>query len=189
VGEYLDWLDRTGRLDHAIVIVSADHGESFEHNWFLHAGPPLYNTLIEIPLLIHMEGQRQGARISQPAQQADLLPTILDLVGGTAPSWTDGTSLRPALQGKALPERYIFSMNLEPDRVFSPISKGTLAVIDDEFKYVIRLDSHQQWLYRYKTDQLEEHNLFGSEPDVAKRLHDVLFAKLQEVNGRSPRKP
>jgi arylsulfatase A-like enzyme len=189
VGEYLDWLDRTGRLDHAIVIVSADHGESFEHNWFLHAGPPLYNTLIEIPLLIHMDGQRQGARISQPAQQADLLPTILDLVGGTAPGWTDGTSLRPALQGKAFPERYIFSMNLEPDRVFSPISKGTLAVIDDEFKYVIRLDSHQQWLYRYKTDQLEEHNLLGSEPDVTKRLHDVLLAKLQEVNERSPRKP
>ena len=94
-----------------------------------------------------------------------------------------------ALQGKALPERYIFSMNLEPDRVFSPISKGTLAVIDDQFKYVIRLDSHQQWLYRYKTDQLEEHNLVGSEPDAARRLHDVLLAKLREVNERSPRKP
>src|SRR5947209_4636740 len=54
VGDFLDWLDRTDRLNHAIVIISADHGESFDHNWFLHAGPPLYNALIRIPLLIHI---------------------------------------------------------------------------------------------------------------------------------------
>jgi arylsulfatase A-like enzyme len=189
VGGFLDWLDRTGRLDHAIVIVSADHGESFEHNWFTHAGPALYNSLIQIPLLIHMPGQGQGVRLSLLAQQADLLPTILDLVGGAPPSWTDGESLKPALESKALPERYIFSMNLEPDRTFSPISKGTLAILDDEFKYVIRLDSHQELLYRYKTDRLEEHNLIGSEPDVAKRLHDVLLGKLQQVNEPYSRKP
>jgi arylsulfatase A-like enzyme len=189
VGEFLDWLDRTGRLDNAIVIISADHGESFEHNWFLHAGPPLYNAVIQVPLLIHMRGQAQGAHILQLAQQADLLPTVLDLVGAPAPSWTDGTSLKPAMDGKTVPERYIFSMNLEPDGVFSPISKGTLAVIDDEFKYVIRLDSHQELLYRYKTDRLEQHNLIASEPDVARRLHDVLLDKLKEVNEHATLKP
>lgn len=182
VGDFLQWLDRTGRLNRAIVIVAADHGESFEHDWFLHAGPPLYNSLIRVPLLIHTPGQVQGARIPQLAQQADLLPTILDLLGSSLPSWTDGASLKPALEGKSLPERYIFSMNLEPDRVFGPISKGTLAVMDGEFKYVIRLDSHQQSLYRYKSDRLEEHDLMASESDTAKRLHDVLLAKLLEVN-------
>ena len=44
IGDFIDWLDRTGRLDHAIVIVTADHGDSFEHHWFLHAGPPLYSS-------------------------------------------------------------------------------------------------------------------------------------------------
>src|ERR1700733_3920773 len=118
VGDFLDWLDRTGRLERAIVIVAADHGESFEHDWFLHAGPPLYNSLIQVPLLMHTPGQVRGARIPQLAQQADLLPTILDLLGSSAPSWTDGISLKPALQSEAIPERLVFSMNLEPDRVF-----------------------------------------------------------------------
>jgi arylsulfatase A-like enzyme len=189
VGGFLDWLDRTGRLDHAIVIIAADHGESFEHDWFLHAGPPLYNSLIQVPLMIHMAGQQQGAHIPQLAQQADLLPTILDFLGAAPPSWTDGSSLKPALEGKPLPGRLIFSMNLEPDRVFGPISKGTVAVMDDDFKYVLRLDSHQELLYRYKADQLEEHDLMASEPDVARLLHDVLMAKLQEVNTRSKRQP
>ncbi len=189
VGSYLDWLDRTGRLEHAIVIVAADHGESFEHHWFLHAGPPLYNSLIQVPLLIHMPGQKQGEHIAELAQQADLLPTILELVGASPPNWTDGISLKPALEGKALPERYIFSMNLEPDRIFGTISKGTLAVMDDQFKYIIRLDSHEESLYRYKTDRLEEHNLIASETDAAKRLHDVLMAKLREVNERPAARP
>lgn len=189
VGEFLDWLDRTGRLDRAIVIVSADHGESFEHNWFGHGGPNLYNDLIHIPFLIHLPGQRQGARIAQLAQEADLLPTILDLIGAPIPGWTDGTSLKPVLEGKPLPQRFIFSMNLEPNRVFDPISKGTVAVMDDEFKYVSRLDRHQEELYRYTTDQWEEHNLIGSEPDIAKRMHDILLNKLAEVNERFAHQP
>jgi arylsulfatase A-like enzyme len=184
VGDFLDWLDHTGRLDRAIVIVSSDHGESFEHNWFRHGGPHLYNGLVHIPLLIHLPEQRRGARISQLAQQADLLPTILDLIGAPIPSWTDGISLKPALEGRPVPQRFIFSMNLAPNRVFDSISKGTVAVMDDEFKYVNRLDSQQDELYRYTTDQWEEHNLIGSEPGVAKRMRDVLFNKLKEVNKR-----
>jgi arylsulfatase A-like enzyme len=188
VGDFLDWLDHTGRLDDAIVIVSADHGESFEHNWFLHAGPPLYNSLIQVPLLIHTPGQRHGVHISQPAEQADLLPTILDLVGASTPSWTDGVSLKPALEGETIPERLVFSMNLEPDRVFGSISKGTLAVMDGDFKYVIHLDNRQESLYRYKSDRLEEHNLITSQPEIAKRLHDLLLNRLEEVNAHSARR-
>jgi hypothetical protein len=80
-------------------------------------------------------------------------------------------------------------MNLQPDRVFDPISKGTLVVMDDDFKYLIRLDLHQESLYRYNADPLEEHNLIASEPDVARRLRDLLHAKLQEVNERNTRRP
>jgi arylsulfatase A-like enzyme len=189
VGNFLDWLQRTGRLDHAIVIVSADHGESFEHNWYLHAGPRLYNSLIHVPLLIHVPGLGSGMHTSQLTQQADFLPTVLDLVGASPPSWTDGTSLKPVLEGKAIPARYIFSMNLESDRVFGSVSRGTVAVIDDDFKYVIRLDSRQESLYRYKIDPLEEHNLLASEPAVAERLRNAVVAKLQQVNARSVFKP
>jgi arylsulfatase A-like enzyme len=189
VGHYLDWLEKTGRLDRSIVIVSADHGESFEHGMYFHGGPNLDDDVIRIPLVIHLPGQKQGARISQPAQQADLLPTILDLLGGTPPNWTDGESIKPTLEGNSLPDRYIFSMNLELDRIFNPISNGTLAVIDGEFKYVIRLDSQQEFLYRYKVDGRDQRNLIALEPNVAKRLHDVLFAKLKEVNERSALKP
>jgi arylsulfatase A-like enzyme len=183
VGDFLDWLERTGRMDRSIVIISADHGESFEHDWFNHMGPYLYNGLIHIPLLIHLPGQKQGDRVSFLAQQADLLPTILDLVGSPTPKWTDGISLKTVLQGNQLSKRYIFTMNLEPNRVFDPITKGTVAVMDDEFKYVNYLQLHKGSLYRYKSDALEEQDLINSEPEVAGRMRNVLMNKLSEVNG------
>jgi len=189
VGDFLDWLDRTGRLDRSIVIVSADHGESFEHNWFGHTGPHLYNGLIHIPLLIHLPGQKKGVRVTYRAQQADLLPTILDLVGGSVPARTEGVSLKPVLQGKPLPERYVFSMNFETNRFCDSITRGTVAVMDDEFKYVDYLDGHQEALYRYKSDHFEDHNLIGSEPEVAKRMRDTLSERLNEVNRQFTPKP
>ena len=43
---FLNGSDHTGRFDRSIVIVSADHGESFEHGWLTHGGPYLFNSLI-----------------------------------------------------------------------------------------------------------------------------------------------
>jgi arylsulfatase A-like enzyme len=182
LGEFLDWLDKTGRLDRSLVIISSDHGESFEHNWYGHTGPKLYNGMIHIPLLIHLPGQHQSAHISQPAQQADLLPTIVDLVGEQAPAWADGRSLKPLFEGKVLPDRPVFSMNLERNGVFGRISTGTIAMMDGDFKYVSDLSSHKEDLYRYRVDEYEDHDLIASRPDVAKDMRESLLQKLKEVN-------
>ena len=184
VGDFLNWLDQTGRFDHSIVIVSADHGESFEHNWLLHTGPYLYNTLIRVPLLIHLPDQKQGFRISQSAEQVDLLPTILDLVGGQAPNAGEGTSLKPALEGNALPDRLIVSMNLESDSSFTPIVQGTIALIDKDFKYIYQIGTHEGSLYRYKTDPREQQNLVPSDPAVAARMKALVENQLKQVNSR-----
>jgi len=182
VGEFLDWLHQTGRFDRSIVIVSADHGELFDHDRLSHVGPDLYNGVISVPLLIHLPGQTQGAHIEQLAQQIDLLPTVLDLVSAPVPGWAEGSSLKSMMKGNSMPERYVFSMNLQRNRIFDPITKGTIAVIDKDFKFVRYLESGQELLFRFKTDPGELHNLADSEPEVAKRMRDVLLNKIQEVN-------
>jgi arylsulfatase A-like enzyme len=136
-------------------------------------------------LLIHLPGQKHGTRIEDVSQQADLLPTVLDLIGASIPTWTEGVSLKPALEGRSLDNRQIFSMNLEPDRIFDPISKGTVAVIDGHFKFVKYLRSGKEQLYRYKTDSRETHNLVDSEPEAAQQMRQLLLDKINEVNNRS----
>jgi arylsulfatase A-like enzyme len=184
VGEFLDWLDRTHRLDRSIVIITSDHGELFDHDRLYHGGRDLYQGLIHVPLLIHLPGQKRGVRVDQLSQQIDLLPTVLDLIGGSVPSWAEGSSLRPALEEPRQDKRFIFSMALSPDRTFDPISKGTIAVIDNDFKFVRYLESGREQLYRYKTDRTEENNLVQAEPAVAQRMRGVLLLRLNEVNQR-----
>ena len=189
VGNFLHWLDQTGRLDRSIVIISADHGESFEHGWYMHTGPYLYNGLIRIPLLIHLPGQKQGSRVSVAAEQVDLLPTILELVGGQIPAWSEGTSVVAALQNKPLPSRALFSMNLERDSIFRPIKQGTVAVIEGDWKFIERLETGNASLYHYRTDPFEKEDLLSSQPVIASQMRDLLATKLRDVNSRTPPNP
>lgn len=189
VGEFLAWLDQTGRLDRSIVIISSDHGEMFDHGRVSHGGLDLYNGLIRVPLLIHMPGQTKSVRVEEASQQVDLLSTVLDLIGAPIPSWSEGTSLKPLLDGGKIEGRYIFSMNLEPNRIFDPVTKGTVAVMDHGYKFVRYLDSDREQLYQYRVDSNEEHDLIHSEPEVAARMRKVLIDKIEEVNRQFSGKP
>ena len=181
VGEYLAWLDSTGRFDQSIVIISSDHGEMFDHGRLAHGGLDLYNSLIRVPLLIHVPGQLKATRIETASQQADLLSTVLDLIGSRIPEWSDGSSLKPLMEGAGVGNRYIYSMNLEPNRSFDPITKGAIAVIDKDYKYIRHLGSNKEELYRYRSDSGEERNLIGSDLETTDRMRKVLQGKLDEM--------
>jgi arylsulfatase A-like enzyme len=89
-------------LDHSIVVITSDHGEGFlEHGKTSH-GNTLYNELIHVPLLLLISGQPTRIDIRQPVSLVDLGPTLLDLIGISAPPSFEGGSLAAAM-GRARP--------------------------------------------------------------------------------------
>lgn len=94
-GEFRRELDRRGR-NPAIVVVS-DHGEAFEERGVFGHAWDLHREVLDIPFLIHRSGQSEGRRVSVPVQQADLLPTLIEVAGGEAGPGIDGDSLLPLL--------------------------------------------------------------------------------------------
>lgn len=107
VGALLDGLAARGRLDRAIVIVTADHGEEFgEHGRLLHT--QVYDELLRVPLLISLPEMRgattSGCRPRTPSlaapagrssalvQHVDVLPTLADCLDVPPP---------PAVQGRS----------------------------------------------------------------------------------------
>ncbi len=94
-------LEASGRADRTILVLVGDHGESLnDHGEMLH-GDAYFNSVVNVPLLIHVPGLSGGGR-SVPAlvSQVDLLPTLLELVGAAAPIGIDGMSLVPVLTGE-----------------------------------------------------------------------------------------
>ena len=102
----LAWLQRAGRLDDALVIVTADHGEAFNEHGALQHSTSLYEEVLRVPLLVRFPAgspwaAHHGRSLPQRVSLADLFPTLLELAGARGPAYAlDGRSLLPLLDGR-----------------------------------------------------------------------------------------
>src|SRR5206468_1084439 len=83
VGRLIDMLRDRGLLDDSLVILTADHGESFgEHAHWEHSRV-LYEDVLRVPFIVRFPGRRAAGRVIQEiiAQPTDILPTTLAVTG------------------------------------------------------------------------------------------------------------
>ena len=114
-------LQRAGRLENALVIVTADHGEEFfDHGRRGHRAT-LYDEVTRVPLLIAPPGGASATEVDAQVSLSDVLPTALDYAGVEAPASSTGRSLRPAIEGRTFESRPAISTLYFP----SLSSKGT----------------------------------------------------------------
>jgi choline-sulfatase len=89
-------LDRVG--PNTVVVITGDHGEGFgEHGIDLH-GYDLYAPQTKVPMIVRVPGMAPR-RSQMPAGHIDIMPTLVNLAGGTALSEMMGTSLVGAIGG------------------------------------------------------------------------------------------
>lgn len=190
IGTFVDWLKKQGLYERSLLVVSADHGESFTHGYGSHGGPLLTDELIHIPLMIKEPFQKSGLRVSTVSSQVDLVPTVLDLVGLTPAPSIEGRSLKPAFLGNA-PTGAVFSMNFQQNSQFGPLHTGTVAMIDDRWKYVHYL-GHQHYpfmpklkdeLFDLVADPSESANMISAQPVISARMLGAIEEQLRLHGG------
>lgn len=98
IGRILNKLDEQGLADSTVVILTADHGESFGELGVKGHGLGINNASVHVPLLIHIPGL-PPADYHRPVALMDIAPTVMDLTGQGArvPKAWWGTSLAPML--------------------------------------------------------------------------------------------
>ena len=109
IGRLLDDLRARGLYDRTIVVITGDHGEGFgEHGVKMH-GYDLYAQQTKVPIVIRVPGL--APRVSTtPIGHTDLLPTLVNLAGGTpdrAPG-VMGRSMVDVLAGAPDRDRPVF---------------------------------------------------------------------------------
>lgn len=171
-------------LSNTIIIFASDHGESFSHGYQGHVGPHLYESLVHVPLIIKIPEKVVGKEINIPVEIIDIAPTILEFADIPAPEWMEGRSLVPLLKDKSLELRPIFSMQIYRNRLMNnaPITKGTLAVWDGDYKLIDYLDEKKLLLFNLRTDPDEKRNIFSEQPEIAQRLKRLIDDNLSLAN-------
>lgn len=101
LGRLLEGMEERGLLEDAVVVFTADHGQSFgEHGYGGRAGAHgrrVYQSTLAVPLVVSSPGRIPEGRTSDlPVAHVDLLPTIAGLVG------LPERALPGALQGYSL---------------------------------------------------------------------------------------
>jgi choline-sulfatase len=105
-----------------LVVLTADHGESFGEHGEIGHSIFVYDTTLRVPLLLSGAGVTAGRTIDAPVALIDIAPTVLRLLG-VPPFEADGIDLGPALAGTPLAARELYAESFAPllDFGWSPL--------------------------------------------------------------------
>jgi choline-sulfatase len=177
IGRLLSTLEACGMAGDTIVVFTSDHGEMLGERgmWYKQT---FFEDSARVPLIVHLPGRRDCARVPQPVSLVDLLPTLMAWAGADAQRWPepmDGVSLLPLLGGAA-------AGGFEDRPVISEYTDmGVIApcrmVRQGRHKY-IHTHGHPPQLFDLAVDPWELTNLAG-QPALAAvetRLRDAVLA-------------
>jgi arylsulfatase A-like enzyme len=185
-GQFMTTFRSSGRLDKTAVIVSADHGESFQGGYVGHGGSRQLRPILHVPLTVHLPGQILGRQITTVADQTTLAPTILEIAKIARPDWMDGQSLCDHMRAEGSTQTgRAFTQCLESNSVFKPIERGTIGVLDGQHQYVLDLETKTGALYNL--DEAHEQKIDRSciEANVAANLRDEIGRRFPDLLGET----
>lgn len=182
-GAFMSEMENNGKLQNTTVIVSADHGESFEGGVYQHSSSYLTRPVIHIPLIVRTSGQQDSRIVSVVADQTSLAPTILELAGVPKPDWMYGPSLVPWLTGKGegVGEGIAFTQYVERNSVFKLLHHGSIGVLDGQYEYVYYLDTPKSELRPLNEAQIWNLDRSAEHPERAAQLRLALKTRFPDL--------
>ncbi len=169
-------LDRRGLLDRTVIVLGADHGETFGENQRHGHAKNVFTPVLHVPLLIRFPFLTTGVRVSTQVRNVDLAPTLLDLAGLAPAPTMQGSSLLPLIASPE-PDRPAFA---SLDETLFPDAWKQQALNEGRWSYARNAgeEDEREFLFDRQVDPREDVNLVGIEQAEAARLRERLLAHL-----------
>lgn len=154
------------RLDAALILFTADHGEELMEHGFPTHGRNLHDTTIRIPFFIRPPGGGAPDTIRSAVSLVDVAPTLLAAAGGAAPRLWSGTVVWR--DGRAVPPPEERRVLAELDRI--PKQAIHKAFLSARWKVIHEIDRKRTRLFDRGADPGERKDLAPADPARADEL-------------------
>ena len=188
IGRIVQTLRRLGLEDDTLIVFLSDHGEEFhEHGGMFH-GQSVYGELTQVPFFMRWPaGLPKGKVVDEVVQSLDVMPTLLELSGLTAPDGLQGQPLTPLLAdtadgngdgGSGWKRRPAVTEKAltDPSGAWAPPPADTeaYAITDGQWKLIHNTKRPRGGpefeLYDFVKDPLNKTDVAAQHPDVVARL-------------------
>jgi arylsulfatase A-like enzyme len=174
MGVLFDWLEKTGRMDDTMIVITSDHGDFLGDHW-LGEKTFFHDASVKVPMIIYDPSDAadatRGTTSDALVECIDLAPTFVDVAGGDASALDhilEGHSLLPLLRGGAAPDRdysiceYDYSATPLAARLdLHPDQSRMFMVADHRWKMIHFESGHRPMLFDLQADPDELCDLGG----------------------------
>lgn len=169
LGSLFHALDERGLYDKSLIIITSDHGEEFgERDRYLHTS--IYEDCIRVPLLVKFPNGRFGGSVNDKlVTNADLAPTVLDVLGLPAATDANGLSLVPMIRDEA-------PGHAQAQLTHRHTEDGLRTA---SWKFIHHFRENRYELYHLESDPNERVNRYDEAPEILAELESELASRLQ----------
>jgi arylsulfatase A-like enzyme len=192
LGRLFNWMETSGRMKDTMVVIMADHGESFGERMVYRHNSQVYDDQMKVPAIVYVPGYAPR-RIPEFISTVDLAPTILNLVGVACPPHYAGVSLLPSLRGEPLQHPPVYGEHAlvenslaSPDKWIEPETRKFMVITQDGFKLIYNRNYYSFELYDLKADPKELNNLFERLPEKSDAMRQLLGRFVDIVSALRP---
>ncbi len=154
--------------DDTVVVVTADHGESFAHGYYFNHAEVVYDDVLHVPLVIRAPGiapRREAALVGT----LDITPTVLAVAGVPALDGARGVSLLPFTTGRD----YVYAR--------APGVRSSLLSVRSRTQKAVYPEGGRGFAFDLAVDPGEEHPLLAVPPELDAAREAYLTASATDL--------
>jgi uncharacterized sulfatase len=187
VGQALDLLEKYDLDENTLFVFASEQGNSFPFSKWT-----LYEAGVKSALIARLPDRiPAGSESEAVVDYTDLVPTFIELAGGTVPGHLDGHSLLPLLEGRREKgKEYSFSLQTTRGIIQGSEYYGIRSVVNEEYRYIWNLtpevpfrnietngdrvsDWYKSWLAAAETDERAENLVSNYSHRPAEELYHI----------------
>lgn len=182
LGKLFEKLREAGIYNETAIFIIGDHGENIGEHGLMDHQYCLYDTLINVPLIVKHPQLDSGVTDERPVESRDLYPTILQLASIPTNPLPDSTSQKTLTDHT---REYAVSEYLTPQ----PAIETLLERVDDEaelgqFDRALRTIRGKDWKYIESSDGTDSLYQISADPSEQNNVREDEFKKADKLSNR-----